>query len=660
MCSACTALTSLTSPDLIVVRTTMNTNNNKASNKSSYHYNRGGRGGKRSGESGRSTGQRISNSHRNGTPPHPVAVAEVQVLPQQSEAPSSPMSNANSQIHTGTIGTFMLNNASFFTDEELIGEIPKATSAVFANLTCISTFLAHHRAIMTLSKALSTANGDSSYTGTSSNTIFKDEDAETNNIANTLNKSSVVVPIATTIPAYWEPVIRDFSDTQMGRQAAGLRTNTNRESTDIMNQLVESHKLALSKAMQHADATCGTVEVLSKDNLCQWHQILSPLSGTSGGAYRTSSARAGNTLFCPPHNIDHEMKCFFSAIRNLHSRWAIGSLWNTPTMEDDNNVSQLAMTYRAVALSAIYLYGISDVHPFSDGNGRISRISCNWVLRRFLGLPFSITLAATPHQRKEYIVALKFARTAISLVEKKMSVMDNNFAHSGSLQVIFQPLINVLLDRIASAVNEVQRILAEKTRAASAEEEDRIARLVRQRSAAGSCVICLDDQPNIATLCCGHAVHLNCMAEWLANNATCVSCRGPLPQMERPVQPTEVTTDENNDVTTIFFDEEEDTSTTFYDETHVSIGGTMEEDTTTFMTAMNAYQSHLDTLHAALANAEMLGEATTTTTSEVTVVHPRRPECSRCHNQSAADCTNGMCGSCCVIQGHYHCARHNG
>ena len=86
----------------------------------------------------------------------------------------------------------------------------------------------------------------------------------------------------------------------------------------------------------------------------------------------------------------------------------------------------------------------------------------------------------------------------------------------------------------------------------------------------------------------------------------------------------------------------------------------MEEDTTTIMTA-NAFPVHLDTLHAALVNAEMLGEATTTTTtSEVTVVHSRRPECSRCHNQSAADCTNGMCGSCCVIQVHYHCARHNG
>ena len=39
--------------------------------------------------------------------------------------------------------------------------------------------------------------------------------------------------------------------------------------------------------------------------------------------------------------------------------------------------------------------------------------------------------------------------------------------------------------------------------------------LVLQR--ADCCMICHEQGPNIATLCCGAAVHLNCMAKWLAD-----------------------------------------------------------------------------------------------------------------------------------------------
>eukprot|EP00980_Cylindrotheca_fusiformis_P030112 scaffold24393_cov176-Cylindrotheca_fusiformis.AAC.2 len=85
---------------------------------------------------------------------------------------------------------------------------------------------------------------------------------------------------------------------------------------------------------------------------------------------------------------------------------------------------------------------------------------------------------------------------------------------------------------MAHAIQECQRKLTERSQAVMAEEEARIARTVRERAAQGQCIICLDEKPNIATLCCGQAVHLNCVAEWLANASNCVGCRAPLPPMK--------------------------------------------------------------------------------------------------------------------------------
>jgi hypothetical protein len=84
---------------------------------------------------------------------------------------------------------------------------------------------------------------------------------------------------------------------------------------------------------------------------------------------------------------------------------------------------------------------------------------------------------------------------------------------------------------MAKAITEFQKLLQEKTLAASEEAEAKAARKYRERAAMGSCIICFDDKPNIATLCCGKAVHLNCIAEWLSANSSCPQCRGELPSL---------------------------------------------------------------------------------------------------------------------------------
>ena len=71
--------------------------------------------------------------------------------------------------------------------------------------------------------------------------------------------------------------------------------------------------------------------------------------------------------------------------------------------------------------------------------------------------------------------------------------------------------------------------MSERATAAFDDEEAGIARRVRERAAKeDQCIICLDGSPNIATLCCGQAVHFDCLAKWLSNGTTCVKCRSQL------------------------------------------------------------------------------------------------------------------------------------
>ena len=99
----------------------------------------------------------------------------------------------------------------------------------------------------------------------------------------------------------------------------------------------------------------------------------------------------------------------------------------------------------------------------------------------------------------------------------------------------------------------------EKSRILGKDAELRILRQARERAAEGQCIICLENKPNIATLCCGQAVHIHCIAEWLANNGTsCVNCRAPLPSMNhRQTQPPQRQHPNEQDDDGLFDEEEE-------------------------------------------------------------------------------------------------------
>lgn len=91
-------------------------------------------------------------------------------------------------------------------------------------------------------------------------------------------------------------------------------------------------------------------------------------------------------------------------------------------------------TADAVLLAARMSYEFVRIHPFPDGNGRLSRILMNLVLFRF-GLPFWLALRGDSKNRKRYLRSLELANTgdlvpyaaliAMRLVESFEEIEDN-------------------------------------------------------------------------------------------------------------------------------------------------------------------------------------------------------------------------------------------
>jgi hypothetical protein len=198
--------------------------------------------------------------------------------------------------------------------------------------------------------------------------------------------------------------------------------------------------------------------------------------------------------------------------------------------------SRLAASNNAATFAAAVCFGVLDIHAFTDGNGQLARILTNWALRR-AGLPFVINLFATPAQRREYVTAIEVTRRNLSIVARG-SVDEETLLDVTARAGLLLPLERLIVDQISRAVEECILLVAEKSLLVADEQEEGVARrFLRETAVAKSCLICLENVPkvNIATLCCGNAVHLNCMARWLGDNNTCPQCRNGLPSLPPPV-----------------------------------------------------------------------------------------------------------------------------
>lgn len=596
----------------------------------------------------------------------------------------TPPPQPSTRIQAGTIGSFMAQRTPFLTNEELTGsvdmleslksEAPTSSDISLAqhkeNLGEVGRFFARNSAMITLQTSTSAPPSPGA--------------------------TPTKRPTEHAVQNYTNG-IREFSTSQLDRQKASLGTNAGREAADRASLIKERHNTTLEIALQETSP-------LSTSLLCSWHAALLKDLHSDAGKIRDKTVRAGHTVFTPPDRIRTELDMLFAGMESLQKRL------------DMNN------ELHAVLFAAIAMYGVVDIHPFKDGNGRLSRIVANWALRR-AGLPFAINLFATPVQRAEYVLALDKTRHFLSLTNTRGVVSRDEvlicIRHTG----VFSPLIRLIMDRVARAVLECNRVLEEKSGLAAEAAEDRAARRARERAAEGTCIICFDEKPNIATLCCGKAVHVNCIAEWLSGRNSCPVCRSELPGISgrvvraasrdflaeeednnlrgsrgglrnardviisllSPFDNTTTTTTADDSSSTSDEDDDEDETTDQSQQEASNVNG---EDTTTEdatsdsdnidiqisrnmddpnnqeivdeTTTSDSDDDDTNNSNSNTSNDSEGGDTTTSVEESTPQLEPLRYcDALYCRNRPAVDCANSLCGRCCVLGGQYHCPRHN-
>lgn len=502
------------------------------------------------------------------------------------------------RIQGGTAGSFLQDKAPLFSDEDLAG-----SRAFFQNntttTTTITDFMAHYSAMNTLHHS-------------SSSSLINTEQA-TQNYMSTL---------------------REFAMAQLDRQKASLSTNSEKVPQNQVNLVTSQHKTALEAALAHAE----TFQEFTPAVLQQWHALLCGGLEAQAGKFRSKKVQAGNTCFTPPQDVTTEVIKFCNAIHTLESRLDLSR-------------------QNPVTLAAAVMMGVLDIHPFADGNGRLARIAANWALRR-AGLPFVINIFATPAQRRDYVTAIQTTRRNMN-IEARGNVSEETLVELFTKSGLLLPLVQLIVEQVSRAVAECNKLVEEKSALALNEKEDKAARTFREKAAAGTCLICFDERPNVATLCCGKAVHLNCIAQWLSSRNSCPTCRTELPSLPPRVAaaaPAALEDSNDNDDTTSITEAAADDTT--WDDT---------ETTSSVEDVVAANQDDYDMTESTTEVVEhddstsVQEDTTTDDTVDVSPSPPRRILCSfnDCRNTQATDCSSGGCGRCCVLYGTVRCDRHN-
>ena len=245
---------------------------------------------------------------------------------------------------------------------------------------------------------------------------------------------------------------------------------------------LEDHPRWLEESDTHSTMlslmSSWSVKDITTPRLCEAHSVLVP----GGGAVRFAIANVGSTRFVEHvERLNDLLGSFATATRHVIAR------------------SDLSPEAKA----AWACYNLLALHPFPDGNGRLARALANVVLR-CCDVPFPVGFAAGT-TRQVYRDALLAGHV-----------------ENGNTR----PLANLLRSRLRRSWDLLERIAARRLAAAQAESVDAAARSAREQTKKdGACVCCLGELPDAAMLCCGAAVHIGCMADWLVKKAECPTCR---------------------------------------------------------------------------------------------------------------------------------------
>jgi fido (protein-threonine AMPylation protein) len=515
----------------------------------------------------------------------------------------------------------------------------------------ISTFIKEFGSFLTVDQLAGKTLGSRSSSSSSSSSSWEDQLRSVTDffaLNHAMHKLHAQSPNSST--EVYMKVIEQFQESQWDRQSTSLSTNAGRESAELSAKIVSQHKTALQHAL-----SCGPVLSVAKLNVI--HSFLCDGLVEDAGLIRRKNVRVGTTSFC---HHDTLAQTIMDALSNLST--LEGHLFRQDHHQDT------AATVALLVYTAAVLLTVVDVHPYADGNGRLARICLNWALSVKGNCPFVVHLFSTPTQRQSYTDAIRKTRRNCDLQAFGTATKDMIQSLHPKIGCLF-PMVDLILDRLHKAVTECTRLLNDKTSQKLQDEEEQAARRFRERAAAGSCLICFEDNPNIATLCCGKAVHLNCMAEWLSSQTSCPQCRATLPSIpERMRRNDEESTDWENVGTGSTMDSMAPEDTTDLevhlfgvDNDNVALDDGNDTTMEDYYTTEDATEEESDETTEQEAEDAAQDEETAEDETPQAENHRQQslpPFCLYCRNRAAKDCSNTCCGRCCVAHGHYHCSRH--
>ena len=416
----------------------------------------------------------------------------------------------------------------------------------------------------------------------------------------------------------------------------------------LIVNVVAAHERALKEML-------SLKEHLTVEHLCRVHAILCAGQGLKEvGMLRSVNVKAGKHKFCKPALVRQRLEAFVAMA---------------------NRLAEAAETLPCAELAAaVVVLQCNYIHAFRDGNGRLARIMCNWMLQR-CGVPFVICLCSSQDQRQRYVASIVAVQDAsLQLGRKRCALLASSSSESAGFRErlvaearMMRPLeealseaVNLVLAHTKRAWEELERLRLRLLRDASDASAAAALRESRREQRANNCMICHEERPNIATLCCGAAVHLNCMAKWLADapQPACISCREALPR----ALPRQASGQDGETTSTSSGQYETTTSTSSREDAGGSEGGresasdemastTSDTDEGDNSSTTDEPPAFLTTANPSLARALALLDSTGQ--------RGRRPRCGLCMNVAASACSNQCCGSCCLQYGSNFCLRHN-
>lgn len=252
--------------------------------------------------------------------------------------------------------------------------------------------------------------------------------------------------------------------------------------------------------------------IFDKSKLCELHQLLMeglPLREGSVGVYRSSQAAIGKCLLFPNAEEVHDlMEEFLRGFNRLLQRTDV----------------------TCVAVASYFFHEFLCIHPFHDGNGRMARLLCDFILWNFGKMPFPVNLCMSDWQRRELTAALRTTNNTDPAWAAR-----NPDARPPMVAQSYCPRLRRLIwHLIRSSFTEYSKMLQKKEQRKAEQDKEFIIRQQRENLREHeSCTICLESGVNLNLLCCGACYHFDCLLRWLGTQpggrsnaeSSCAACR---------------------------------------------------------------------------------------------------------------------------------------